>query len=354
MDISSKRWRFSFRTWFGLLSLGIALWFAIINFGLIIEFLMVLFVASIFTVVIGPIADALAHWHIPKPLTVIGVYLIVGGILSLVGALLNPVLSAEINRIQNQGPALIQQALSQISSIPYLKGLLPNTSTISQNFFQRIDSLISPLLTTIASVGEVTLDVLFVMVFAYFFVVDKRINFSNILLSWLPEPYGEQAVVMQKNIASRLRHFIRAQLILATYLGVVFSIGLSLLKVPFALSIGLTGGIFEAVPYLGGTIAVLLGVFSALTVSPAKALWVFLFYLVVVESESHLIAPIVYGRAVGLHPVLILIALFLGFKLAGVLGLLLSVPIAVVVSAFVQELRSTFLSASPSSTGDTT
>jgi predicted PurR-regulated permease PerM len=121
---------------------------------------------------------------------------------------------------------------------------------------------------------------------------------------------------------------------------VVFSIGLSLLNVPFAITIGVVGGVLELVPYLGGTIAVMLAVLSALTVDPVLVIWVILFHIVVVEIEAHIVAPSVYGRVTGLHPAGVLIALLIGAKAMGLVGVLFAVPAAVVLLAVMQEIRS--------------
>ena len=90
---------------------------------------------------------------------------------------------------------------------------------------------------------------------------------------------------------------------------------------------------------MGGVVAVILAIFSALTVSPWLALWVVILYIIVVEVESHIIAPLFYGRAVGMHPVVVLIALVLGLKAGGIIGVFLAVPVAVVLISLLQEIR---------------
>jgi predicted PurR-regulated permease PerM len=78
---------------------------------------------------------------------------------------------------------------------------------------------------------------------------------------------------------------------------------------------------------------------SALTVRPLLAVWVFVLYLVVAELESHVIAPAFYGRAIGLHPAVVLTALLVGVKAGGVVGVLFAVPVAVVLVALLGEAR---------------
>jgi predicted PurR-regulated permease PerM len=86
-------------------------------------------------------------------------------------------------------------------------------------------------------------------------------------------------------------------------------------------------------------VALLLALASALTVRPILAVWVFVLYLVVTQLESHVIAPAFYGRVIGLHPAAVLVALLVGVKAGGVLGVLFAIPVAVVFAALIAEAR---------------
>jgi predicted PurR-regulated permease PerM len=113
-------WRISLQAWIGLLALGLGLWLTITYAGLLLEVAWVLFGALLLTLAIRPLADALVRWHIPRGLTVLGVYAGLGGALVLLGDLLEPVISAEVARLQAQGPALLQEALSRVATTPLL------------------------------------------------------------------------------------------------------------------------------------------------------------------------------------------------------------------------------------------
>jgi predicted PurR-regulated permease PerM len=198
--------------------------------------------------------------------------------------------------------------------------------------------LLTAFVGTITGVGEVAIDLLIVLVLAYFFVTDVGLG-ERLLSLWVPRRYQPRARLIAAHLRSRLTRWMWAQLAVALYFAVIFSIGLNVLGVPFGLTIGTVGGVLELVPYLGGAVGVLLAVLSALTIKPVLVLWVLLFHVVVVEVESHIVAPTFYGRITGLHPATILIALLIGAKTQGLLGVLFAVPAAVVLSALLQELR---------------
>jgi predicted PurR-regulated permease PerM len=179
--------------------------------------------------------------------------------------------------------------------------------------------------------------VLIVLILTYFFVTDIGLG-ERLLDAWLPDRYRSRTEMIVKHLQHRLTRWMWAQFAIAAYFAVVFSIGMRILGVPFAFTIGTVGGVLELVPYLGGVVAVLLAALSALTVHPLLVIWVLLFHIVVVEVEAHIIAPAFYGRMVGLHPAAILVALLIGAKMQGLLGVLFAVPAAVVLLAFLQEL----------------
>ena len=108
-------------------------------------------------------------------------------------------------------------------------------------------------------------------------------------------------------------------------------LGLWALGVPYPLVLGLIAGLLDVVPFVGPLVAGVLGVLVALAASPQAALAAAAVYLVVQGVENYFLQPVVFGRAVGVHPIWIFLALVAGDEALGVIGLLLAVPAAVVV-----------------------
>jgi len=327
-------WRLTLRTWIALLALGLALW-AIISYAeLILEILGVFFGALLFSLAIRPFADALARRHIPRGITVFGVYLGMAGVLILLSGLLVPIISAEVTLLQTQGPNLIQQALSHIAAVPLLKQLLPSTTAVGQ----QLDSLLSPLVNAVTGLGGFALDLLIVLILAYFFATDVGLS-ESLLQRWLPQSYQPRARLAVVGLRNRLTRWVWARVAVALYFGLTFGLGLTLLRIPFALTIGLVGGVLEIIPYFGSTVGLILALLSALTGQPLEALWVAIYFVIIVEVKSHIIEPAFYGRAIGLHPAAVLVALLAGLKAAGIVGVLFAVPVAVVSITFLEEIQ---------------
>jgi predicted PurR-regulated permease PerM len=333
-------WRLNLRTWIALLALGLVFWLILTYATLLVEVTALLFGAFLLTLAIHPIADTLSRRRVPRGVTVIGVYAALGGLFVLLGSLLMPAIRMEAGFFQRRGPDLLQRALSRLADILALGPWLPSADVLAQTLTQRLDTVLGPFVRTVTGVGELAIDVLIVLVLVYFFVTDVELG-ERLLARWVPTSYRSRTRLVVARVRQRLTRWVWAQVIIAVYFAVVFSIGLFLLRVHFAFIIGLVGGVLEIVPYLGGAVAMTLAVLSALTIDPWLALWVIVFYIVVVEIESHIIAPALYGRVIGLHPAFILIALLVGAKTLGILGVFLAVPIAVVLTTLLQEIAAT-------------
>jgi predicted PurR-regulated permease PerM len=334
---SEHSMRITLQGWLALFALGLCLWLTTTYFSTILQVGWILFGAFLLSVAIRPLADRLAHHRIPRSVTVLVIYLALIGMVVLLMYLLVPVLETEFAILRANAPALVEQLTLRFAGMP-VASWIPSTDTFVQGVTQRLDEVIVDTAVTVIDISSLAVDLLVLFALAYLFAIDEEVS-PHWLMRWFPPTHHAQIQQMWSDIISRLSRWSWAQLGLATYFAVIFSIGLALLGVPFALTIGLVGGLLEIVPFLGGLVAVLLAVFSALTVDVNLVIWVFVFYIVVAALESHVLAPVLYGRAIGLRSALVLIALIVGAKSEGILGVLFAVPAAVIFSAFLHEVH---------------
>lgn len=335
---SQSSWRISLQAWISLFLLALVIYLTIQFASLLLEIGGVLFGAFLLSLAIRPLSDTLRRWHIPRWITVILVYIGIGGILALLGFLLVPVVGNEINRLQTYSPALAGNLVARVEAIPFLGNMLPSPDTLTTNVAQRLTMIATTLVHALTSVGSLALDLLIVIILTFFFTLDPGLG-KNLIAGYLPQDTLDHYQPVMENLRRRLGAWVWAQLAIAVYFSLVFSIGIELLGVPFAFTIGLVGGVLEIIPYLGGVVALGLAILSALTVYPLLALWVIIYYLVVIEIESHFVAPALYGRITGIHPATVLIALLAGAKLGGILGLLFAIPITLVLVTINDELQ---------------
>jgi predicted PurR-regulated permease PerM len=303
---------------------------------IIMEMMWVLLGALLIGLTIRPVADFLIRWHIPRELTVLSVYVMVVALFALLGVLLVPVIGAEVSQLRANGPALLQRAISQVAAIPLVNDALPSGDTLVQSLAQQMDTVVNTVTDAVAELGTLAVDVLVALIIGYFVATDVDL-LERLSARWIPQHHQARICPAVEHLQRQLTRWVWARLIVAVYFGAVSGVGLALLGVPYALTISLVGALMEIVPYLGG-VAVPLAVVSALTVRPTSILWIVLFYIVVIEIKGHVIEPALYGRAMGLHPGIVLIALAVGLKVGGVIGVLFAVPVTVVLAAVVDQL----------------
>jgi predicted PurR-regulated permease PerM len=322
-----------------LLGVALAFWLIVSYAPLILEVVGVLFGALLLSLAIAPLADGFARYRIPRGVTVLSVYLLGGGLLVALTGLLMPVIRSEFALIQSQGPVIVRSVADWLATLPGFGNSAATLSgSVSGEVGQQISAIAGSIVRALAGAGGLALSLLIVLVLTYLFSTDRGLV-ERLRVNWIVPVHQPRLLRVTERLQLRLTRWVWSQVLIALYFAVVYSIGLTLLGVPFAVSIGVVGGVLEIVPYLGGSIALVLAVISAVSVSPWVALWVVLFHIVVVELESHVIAPALYGKIIGVHPALLLIALFIGAKAGGILGIFFAVPVTVVILALIQELQ---------------
>ena len=144
-----------------------------------------------------------------------------------------------------------------------------------------------------------------------------------------------------KNIEQRLGSWVQGQLFLMLIIGVVSYIGLLLLKIDFALPLAILAGLLEIVPTIGPIISAIPAVIIGLSMTPVTALLVALLFFLIHQSENTLVVPFVMKKSVGLPPLLTIIALMIGGKLAGIAGVVLAVPVVLIIQEILHEYFNT-------------
>jgi predicted PurR-regulated permease PerM len=316
-----------------LLLTAAALVWLVIGFS---KILFILFLAILLAVGIDPLVDRLERWKLPRALGIFIIYLGLLGVLMLAIALLVPVLVEESGQLADSLPRIAEQVVNlprtHTLNIPGLDRI--NTADLGHRLAEEIGAVVSGVPRLMLDVGKavtgVMVSALLVLVVGFFLSADA--HFAPRFIGRFFAPRARPAVMeISREVAGRLGHWVRAQILVGVFFGTAFGIGLALLGVPFALSLGVAGAVLELIPYVGGAVVTAIAMLVALSISPWLALAVLVLEIVVANVESHVLYPKVVGSAVGLHPLTIILALFIGAEAKGILGALLAVPVAVVL-----------------------
>ena len=172
-----------------------------------------------------------------------------------------------------------------------------------------------------------------------FFLLKDWDNLRDKFYAGLPQ----WARIHTKNFFSILQtsiiHYIRGSLILALIVAILTYIYLTILRIDFALPLAVFIGITEMVPLIGPWLGGALAVIVTLATAPGKAIWVVIGYLVILQIENQLIGPKIRGSQMEIHPAFLIILTVLGAYFAGILGLIIVLPLAMVVIKTFKYLR---------------
>ena len=166
------------------------------------------------------------------------------------------------------------------------------------------------------------------MIYMLFGKDTLKAQIKRLVKIWIPEKTGDFLIHTTKIASENFRNFISGQSLEAVILGSLCMVGMLLLRIPYAPTVGALVGVSALIPVVGGFIGAGVGAFMILTVSPIKALVFIIFLLILQQLEGNLIYPKVMGSRVNLPAIWILAAVTIGGGLGGALGMLLSVPIA--------------------------
>jgi len=301
--------------------------------------LVVVFTAVLLASAVAPAADALERWRIPRGVTVLVIYFAVLLVLAGVVALVVPLVADESDALHNRLPQYNQQLQDFVRRFsPGAADRLTGRNILEQagNHAGEVLGRAPGFALTLSSV---LVRIIIVLVMSYFMAVEEDFA-ERVVRRFTPPAHRDQVMRMLGRMGNQLGHWARAQVLLALSFGVAFGLGMAVLRVPYAVTLGVVGGILEIIPYVGGFVTVVLAVLVAGTKSWLLVAGVVVWYTVVVQAEAHVLAPKLMEQALGLHPLIVVLSLFVGAEALGIFGALLAVPIAVVIQVVLDEFYS--------------
>lgn len=238
---------------------------------------------------------------------------------------LGKILADFMNGLAARGfPSLdnVEQDLTN-AAIQYVNNLSKNIIPILQNSFSSTGTLFSGL----ASIGGYVARFLLIILMSIYLMLDySRVN-EAVMLGF-PKDWRHNIEEIVELIDRAVGGYVRGQLIIASFIGIVVWIGLSFVGIPNAAAIGFLAGSFNIVPYLGPIVGATPALLLALTLPAAglKMLLVVVVFAVANQIEGQFLSPMVLSKTTDLHPLSVLLSILVGVSLFGMVGALLAVP----------------------------
>lgn len=287
---------------------------------------------------------------VKRPVCIILAFLTLIAIIGLVTGLVVPQLVSCIKLIISMLPGAIEKLVAYVQTLPaiskdaveYLENidvekiisqvagvLTSGVGNVMDTVFKAATSVVSGVVTTLLSI-----------IFAIYLLVGKDNlikKADKVFNHYVPDKYKNKIYYVLRVVDESFHKYIVGQCLEAVILGVLCTLGMMLLRLPYAAMIGALVAFTALIPVAGAYIGAAVGAFMILMVSPIKAL-VFLIFLVILQQlEGNLIYPKVVGNSLGLPSILVLAAVTIGGGIAGVGGMLLGVPITAAIYRIVKD-----------------
>ncbi|MEK7506801.1 MAG: AI-2E family transporter [Patescibacteria group bacterium] len=306
------------------------------------DVILILLLSIIIASAVGPFANWLESKRIPRILGVLLLYLAFFGLVIFLLSLMIPFVSFEIGQLTQALPKFVAGLSGALEKAQQ------TTTSRYFDFFGEIQNWLDSFSQFLQVSSQSALNVIvnifggvvsfFAVIIISFYLSVMRRGIVGFMSSVVPEKYEDYIIGLWKRTEKKVGRWFQGQLLMALSVGVIVFVGLSLFKIKYALLLGIIAMVFEIVPVAGPVISAIPGVGLAFAQSPTLGFWVLVFYIIVQQIESHVFAPLILGKTTGLNPVTVVIAILVGAKMAGILGIILSVPVAVVIVEILDDL----------------
>ncbi|PLY03297.1 MAG: AI-2E family transporter [Desulfuromonas sp.] len=311
--------------------------------GLFLPILLSLIVAFL----LDPAVQYFEKKKLNRTLSIFIVYLIIGLLMALLLVLIGPPnWKAMAQALKADFPRYIGHAIDYLNGVlaglhqhfPIIKNydLAGQLRSASQSFVGLI------LVETPKSALRLGSLMLLVPLFSFFFLRDSR-SIMRGLISLSPNRYFEMTLDIYARVSWQLAHFIRGRILEALIVGLVVYAGLSLTDIRYTPILAMIAGATNLVPYIGPIIGMIPGLVIALVDLGVggQFWWIFCVYLLIAQIvvDNFILIPILISRVSNLHPLWVILAIIMGGKLYGVLGMIIGVPIASILNIIIIEIR---------------
>ncbi|MGE5341417.1 MAG: AI-2E family transporter [Candidatus Omnitrophota bacterium] len=300
-----------------------------------------IFFAFVIAYLLSPVVDFMEKkWSIRRSISAALLLLMIVCVFSLLLTILLPYLVDEVKLAANKFPEFISQFNEKLKVVSnYIKNsfsgyggrfdLVKKIESMIANVLNHLSGLLMDVFSNIYSIFVTVLYIVFIPLIAYYFLKDAR-EIQRSFFGLIPPRHIDHVIRKVEKMNVIFSAFIRGQSIVVLILITLYCIGLSLIKLPFALLIGVMSGIGDFIPYMGTVVGFIVSIIIGIAHfdSPKSLLLIVLVFSLVKGSENWFYYPKIVGKKVGLHFLWILLAIVAFGHIFGFWGLLVAIPSA--------------------------
>jgi len=302
------------------------------------EILLGLFLAIVISAGLEGLVNFFERVGLPRSVSVILIFLLAVILVIFIIYALAPLVIVEVNSIFSTAAKTIPAGAATAGSLGTVLSAKVSQSIsalISKYSTQFFSSLSSPLELFSNAIGSFGLAV--AVILCSFYLALSKDGVERFIMVVTPPAYEETAMTIFEQSRKLIGSWFRTQLLMSLIMGFTVWGGLALLHVPYAILIALLAAIFELVPFVGPFLSGAIAVISALSVSTTLAIYTLIFFVIAQQFEANVLVPLLSQRIVGLHPVIVIVALLIGATVGGILGIVIAVPAAGIFQEVIQQ-----------------
>ncbi|HYM51622.1 MAG TPA: AI-2E family transporter [Candidatus Limnocylindrales bacterium] len=294
--------------------------------------------ATVLALLLNPLVNVAERRRVPRAVSVLGLYALAILLLGAGVYFLVPMARAEFTALVAQGPA-IAAYLQDLAARRHVVSILGVPVDLQQAYANAVANLPAVLAGHLQSVVQnvfVLFNWLFqtvlVLLIAFFLVKDAH-AIRRFLADLVPFGFRSDSREIGQEISRMLGAYMRGQLLICSLVGVTTGIALWIAGIPYALALGIVAGVTAFIPFIGPFLGALPAVAVAAFVSQStgKVILVIALFVVISNVIYNVISPKVFGDAVHLSPMLVIVAFVIGGYLGGIIGLFIAVPVAAII-----------------------
>lgn len=284
------------------------------------------FVALLIMAILNPLVTKLSKYKIPRAASVILAYLLLFSVVAFsVSAIVPPLAEQTASFINNLPRFLNNLGLSFLFSDQVIQQLVSQAAAVPSEIARLTVSVFSNVVAVVA-----------VLVFAFYMLLER--DKLNVQLGYIfgqkkKKEVGRFIDLLEK----RLGTWARAQLALMVIIGIISYVGLRLIGIPFALPLAIIAGVLEIIPYIGPILAAVPAVLIGFGLSPLQGIAVAALAFLIQQIENYVFVPKIMQKSAGVSPIVTLFALAIGFRLAGIIGFVMAIPIFITLRLLLVE-----------------
>ncbi len=329
----TMRIELSLRSVFAIFAIIASLWLL----ARLWQIVLVVIIGLVLAGSISPVVEWLERRRIPRGMALALILLgLVGTVVGL-GFLVIPALMSQVIAAVKNAPDTQQRLADFLATAP---DPLHNYAATVRDFKPEI--YLAPIGTYAVAYAPKAVEIVAygvtTVVLAFYLVADRE-RVLGFIYALLPRRYHVRTARVLLDMESVVGGYVRGQAFTSLSIGVFVYILLMVLGVPNALAIAIFAGLTDIIPFIGGVLAAIPAILTALTINPTTALIVWGSIFVYQQFEDRVLIPRIYGHTLRLSPVAVLIALLVGGTLLGVVGAVLALPIAAGIRVLVEDLR---------------